>query len=78
MLVYKTKENLFTYSSLHKNRSQLPEEKNLIVPVHQLGRHDVTYKPSISTVSSGLPFVNYIAQNDATILACFMVEIHPK
>ena len=35
--------------SLHKNRSKLPEEKNLIVPVHQHGRHDVTCKPSISS-----------------------------
>ena len=46
MLVDKTKENCS--QSLHKNGCDLPEEKNLFVPVHQHGRHDVTYKPSIS------------------------------
>ena len=34
---------------LHENRRELPEEKNLIFPVHQhaCGRHDVTCKPPI-------------------------------
>ena len=57
MLVYKTKENLFT--QLNKNGSELPEEKNLIVPVHQHARHDVTCKPSI-----GGPLLGKFPAND--------------
>ena len=46
MLVDKTKEYLS--QSLHKNGSELPEEKNLITPVDQHGRHDVTCKPLVT------------------------------
>ena len=42
MLVDKTKENLLTLC-----------EKNIIVPVHQHGRHDMTCKPAIEN-STGL------------------------
>ena len=44
-----TKQKKNCSRNLHKNGSLLPEEKNLIVPVHQHGRHDVTCKPSILT-----------------------------
>ena len=37
-------QNKTCSQSLHKNVSELPEEKNLIVSVHQHGRHDVTCK----------------------------------
>ena len=42
-----TKQKKISSHSLHKNGSYLPEEKNLIVPVHQHGPHDITRKPSI-------------------------------
>ena len=41
-----TKQKKICSQSLHKNGSELPEEKNRIVPVHQHDRHDVTCKPS--------------------------------
>ena len=44
-----TKQKKICSHSLHKNGSLLPEEENLIVPNHQHGRHDVTYKPSMVT-----------------------------
>ena len=43
-----TKQQKICSLSMHKNGSELPEEKNLIVQVHQHGRHDVTCKPSIA------------------------------
>ena len=42
-----TKQKKICPQILHKNGSELSKEKNLIVPVHQHGRHDVTCKPSI-------------------------------
>ena len=41
-----TKQKKICSQSVHKNGSELPEEKNLIVPVHQHGRRDVTPFPS--------------------------------
>ena len=37
-----TKQKKICSQSLHKNGGELPEEKNLIVPVHEHGRHDVS------------------------------------
>ena len=45
MSVDKTKENCS--HSLNINEIKLPEEKNLIVPNHQNGGHDVTCNPPI-------------------------------
>ena len=42
-----TKQKKICSYSIHKNGSEVPEEKNLIFPVHQHGRHDVTCKRSI-------------------------------
>ena len=41
--------------SLHKNGSKLPEEKNLIVPNHQHGRHDVTCNQLIGKNNEPVP-----------------------